>query len=292
MEIYQLRAFVAVAKHGSFTRAADELHLSQPTVSGQIKALEADLGVLLFDRTVGGVVLTNSGTQLLQRAEKLLVDVRGFIAHAKGLGAQASRVLRLGVPGDADTYRYIEMLSEMRAEHPHIGFEACHGLSGWVMNAIRKGDLDCGYFVGSVTESDVLATHLTTVTYRVVAPASWAEKLEGASWAEIVDVPWVWTPELGAPRRIATEMFREHGVEPRRATVADRESTVIELVAAGVGMALLAEKTAIRAIDQKSIIFWGNESRQTPVSFVCLAERQGDPAIQAAIATVTHVWSK
>jgi DNA-binding transcriptional LysR family regulator len=64
MELYQLRTFVTVAEEGHLTRAAERLHLSQPAVSGQIKALEQELEVRLFDRSVSGMELTASGREL------------------------------------------------------------------------------------------------------------------------------------------------------------------------------------------------------------------------------------
>ncbi|HVL76767.1 MAG TPA: LysR family transcriptional regulator, partial [Noviherbaspirillum sp.] len=223
MEIYQLRAFVAVARHGNFTKAASELHLSQPTVSGQIKALEEDLGVLLFERRASGVVTTATGAALLPKAEKLLADVRGFKAHARQMGAQLPAKILLGTVIDARFLRLGQFMSAMRARHPQVEIETHHGLSGWVMNAVRKGDLDCGFFVGPVRQADVTATLLTEMTYRIVAPCDWAVRIADAGWAEIAAMPWIWAPEEGSYPQIAMEMFREHGVEPNKVAVADRD---------------------------------------------------------------------
>ncbi len=73
MEIYQIRAFVTVARLGHLTRAAEALSLTQPAVSAQIKALEQSLGVALFERSAGRMVLARSGEALLPTAEALLV---------------------------------------------------------------------------------------------------------------------------------------------------------------------------------------------------------------------------
>ena len=68
MELYQLRTFAAVADEGHLTRASERLHLSQPAVSGHIKALEGELGVRLFERASTGMQLTAAGSELLERA--------------------------------------------------------------------------------------------------------------------------------------------------------------------------------------------------------------------------------
>ena len=66
MELYQLRTFAAVAELGHLTRAAEQLHISQPAVSAQVRALEEELGVVLFERSSSGMQLTPAGRQLLQ----------------------------------------------------------------------------------------------------------------------------------------------------------------------------------------------------------------------------------
>ncbi|HET9763875.1 MAG TPA: LysR family transcriptional regulator, partial [Casimicrobiaceae bacterium] len=72
MELSQLRAFVEIAKAGQLTRAAERLHLSQPALSGQLKALEEGLGISLFERTSTGMTLTPGGRSLLAEAERIL----------------------------------------------------------------------------------------------------------------------------------------------------------------------------------------------------------------------------
>ena len=76
MELYQLRSFAAIAELGQLTRAAEKLHVSQPAVSAQLKALEEKLGLTLFERTASGMVLTAPGARLLAEAEKVLTAAR------------------------------------------------------------------------------------------------------------------------------------------------------------------------------------------------------------------------
>lgn len=87
MELYQLRTFVTVAQQGHLTQAAELLHLSQPAVTAQIKALEEDMGMPLFDRSAGGVRLTRAGEELLPRAQSILTSSRDLLNHARGLRA-------------------------------------------------------------------------------------------------------------------------------------------------------------------------------------------------------------
>lgn len=290
MEIYQLRAFVSVAKHGNFTRAAKELHLSQPTVSGQIKALEEHLGLVLLERKAGGVVPTSGGLELLQRAEKILAEVRGLAAHAKDLGERVTGKLRMGTVIEAKLLRVGTLLSEMRIAYPNIEIETQHGLSGWVLSCVRNGELDCGFFVGPIADSDLHAIHLSTLNYRIVAPAAWAQKVADADWTEIAAMPWVWAPEQGSYPQLATEMFREHGVEPMKVASADRESTIINLVTAGVGLAMLRDSVALAAAETKELVIWKNGAKQANLSFVYMAERKGESVLIAATNIIQKIW--
>ena len=83
MELYQLRSFAAVAELGHLTRAAERLHISQPAVSAQIKALEDELGVTLFERVSSGMVLTSAGRKLLPAAEKVLDAAQALRSRAR-----------------------------------------------------------------------------------------------------------------------------------------------------------------------------------------------------------------
>ena len=96
MDLHQLRTFVAVAAAGHVTRAAEKLHLSQPTVSGHIKALEEELGVVLFDRIASGVTLTRSGRLLLEDAEKVIAASQHLRDHARALSGSLDARLGLG----------------------------------------------------------------------------------------------------------------------------------------------------------------------------------------------------
>lgn len=99
MDLRHLRYFVAIAEHGSFTKAAEVLHIEQPPLSQQIKSLETELGVQLFIRSRRGAVLTDFGEQLFEKAQTILRLEHQFHLLAKGLSLGEQGRLRIGMAG-------------------------------------------------------------------------------------------------------------------------------------------------------------------------------------------------
>ena len=100
MELYQLRSFAAVAELGHLTRAAERLHVSQPAVSAQSKALEDDLSVLLFERGAAGMTLTAAGRELLPDALRVIAAAQGLRSHALALRGELGGRVQLGSVAD------------------------------------------------------------------------------------------------------------------------------------------------------------------------------------------------
>src|SRR6266508_189471 len=131
----RLRAFAAVARTGSFSRAAEELYVSQPAVSKHVASLEAELGLLLVDRRRSGATLTPAGESLADyvlRAEALLANARRAIVAEPGTG-----VLALAASGIPGTYLLPQLLAELHAASPAIEVDFRVLTSGEVLALVR-----------------------------------------------------------------------------------------------------------------------------------------------------------
>ena len=179
MELYQLRTFAAVAEFGHVTRAAEKVHVSQPAVSAQIKALEEELGVPLFDRTPTGMVLTAPGKRLLALAERVLAAAQEFMGEARSLAGTVAGRLRLGTVADPESIRLGEFLSRAVDLHPLLELDVHHQVSGAAFESVRSGELDASFYFGSLTHPAVASLALHEVAYRVAAPAAWRDKVDG-----------------------------------------------------------------------------------------------------------------
>ena len=144
-DLAALRAFVAVAREGGVSRAAERLHLSQPAVSLQIKALGQQLGLVLFRRTPQGLVLTRDGAALLPLADRALAAVRDVGQAAERLQATVRGTLRIGTILDPDFTRLGAFLKELVEAAPQVATELRQSMSGDVLAQLVAGTLDVGY---------------------------------------------------------------------------------------------------------------------------------------------------
>ena len=147
MELYQLRSFVAIAQEGNLTRAAERVFTSAPAVSAQLKALEDELGVKLFERSARGMTLTAPGRRLLDEAERTLASASRLRSAADQIRGTAQGAVRLGTVTDPVTLRLGDVLVELAERHPQVSLQLRHGLSSQTLAGVRSGELDCAYML-------------------------------------------------------------------------------------------------------------------------------------------------
>ncbi len=142
MTLEQLRCLVALAEHGSFTRAAQALHLSQPALSLQIARLERELGVELLDRSQRPLRPTEVGERILHQARQVLEALEGIRALARGEAWAGP--LRLGVIPTVGPYLLPRLLPRFREAFPGVGLEVAELLTPAILAGLAEGRLDGG----------------------------------------------------------------------------------------------------------------------------------------------------
>ncbi|MEW6346074.1 MAG: LysR family transcriptional regulator [Pseudomonadota bacterium] len=298
MDLTLLRAFVTVANEGNLTRAAVQLHLTQPAVSLQIKHLQETLGLTLFTRTSHGLSLTRDGQALLPHAERALGAAGDVQRAAASLRHEVRGRLRIGTILDPEFLRLGGFLKQLVETWPHIETALRHGMSGWVLEQIRAGELDVGYYIGQPSEDDArdgTAFHAVTLThfqYRVLAPAGWKDRVKGArDWRTLAALPWIWTPPASAHHRLLSRRFADAGVKPVKVAEVDQEPSMLDLVKSGVGLTLARDAIAIAEAHAHALTIVEGVTVPTQLSFVTLAARQDDPAIAAALKLIEQQWA-
>lgn len=290
MELYQLRGFTVVAEVGNLTRAAERLHISQPALSAQIKGLEDELGVALFERSSSGMVLTAAGRRLLPDAEKVLAAALTLQTEARSLKGAVTGRARIGTVSDPDFIRVGELLSVAMERYPLLQIELHQGVSGEAYEQVRRGELDASFYFGTLAHPSVGGLRLGETAYRVVAPAQWCDRLAQADWAELAAMPWIMTPSISTHNQLVSELFRGRSVAPTQVVVADQEAVITELVVSGVGVALMREDLAREKEAAGEVCLWRDARVAAPLWFVYPAERAQDPVIAALLDLLRGVW--
>jgi DNA-binding transcriptional LysR family regulator len=291
MELYQLRTFAAVAEEGHLTRAAERLHVSQPAVSGQIKALEQEFEVRLFERSPAGMTLTVAGRELLPLAERVLTAADELKKSARRLSGEVAGTLRIGTVSNPESIRLGDLLAAAVKRHPRLELELQHEVSGAALEGVREGRLDASFYFGDAPGRDVTALRLREFVYCVTAPIAWAERIEAADWAEIAALPWILTPAISTHNVLVTRLFEQQGVEPpQRHVEADQESVIETLVVSGVGVSLMREESARARARAGEICIWTPARLRTTLWFVCAAGRESDPLLGALFGLLRETW--
>lgn len=291
MDVTQLRAFVAIAAEGNLTRAAERLHLTQPAVSLQLKALQSTLGLQLFTRTATGMVLTDDGAKLLPFAERVLLSVADFRQGADSLHSTLSGTLSIGTILDPEFIRLGGFLKRLVESYPQISTRLQHGMSGWVLQQVRSGALDAGFYLGTPSK-ECECQVLTSFNYYVLAPQGWKNRVAGRDWAALAKLPWIWTPPESAHNRLLGKVFARHKVTPHKVALVDQEPSMLDLVKSGIGLALVRESIALREAHAHGLVIADQVSVATELSFICQAKRRREPLIEAVFALLKSVWDR
>ncbi|CAG9243811.1 LysR family transcriptional regulator [Paraburkholderia caribensis] len=299
MDLTLLRAFIAVAREGNLTRAAAQLHLTQPAVSLQIKNLQQALGVTLFTRGSHGLSLTGHGHALIPYAERAVAAAQDVKRAAEALCNDVSGKLRIGTILDPEFLRLGLFLKRLVETWPQIRTTVRHGMSGWVLDNVRADKLDVGYYIedcaddkSSQSNDAVCALSLTEFQYRVLGPGSWKERLsEMRDWNALAALPWIWTPPDSAHQRLLSRCFDEAGCQPQTVAEVDQESSMLELVKSGVGLTLVRDSTALAAAHAHALTIVDGIALPARLCFVARRDRVEDPVIAAAFDLIKQQWA-
>ena len=291
MELYQLRSFAAVADSGHLTRAAEILHISQPALSAQIKALEDEFEVALFERTPNGMRLTAAGKKLLPEAEKTLYAAQTLRDEAQNMKGAVAGTVTVGTLSDPEIIRLGAFVSDAMNRYPMLQVQFHHEVSGAAFEHVRDGRLDASFYYGELTHPGVSGLLLREIAYRVAAPGAWANRIRNARWEDITHEPWILAPAISTHFQLAQELFRANGVMPTKIVEADNEAVISSLVLSGLGVALMREELALEKEAVGEICLWRDARLATTLQFIYLKEREHDPAVRALVNIVMGVWN-
>lgn len=257
MELKQLESFVAVVVYKSFTEAAKQLYISQPTISTHIQALEKELETKLIVRTTKSIELTKRGAELYECAVKML-DLRdGLLEKWRSWD---EKIIRLGVSTIPSAYILPEFLPKFCKEYPEVFFQSIQSDSKGIIEGVLDGHMDVG-LVGMEWEEEVLAcipfyedelVVITPVTEHFLALRKKEVPLE-----ELFKEPMILREKGSGTKKAADQFLEKQGISKDSLKVAaymNDPEAIKNSVAAGLGISIVSKKAAENMIREKRLL--------------------------------------
>ncbi|MBD7907622.1 LysR family transcriptional regulator [Sporosarcina gallistercoris] len=239
-----LNVFVTVAEKKNFSRAAEDLHMTQPAVSQYIRSLEETMDVRLLERTNKYVRLTKAG-EIVYHHAKEIVGLYGRMHHlVNDLSHEASGKLSIGASYTFGEYVLPHMLARLLVDYPRIQPEVTIGNTAEIADLIISRQLDVGIVEGRFKENQTLATQAFAEDRMILVASSdhpLALKTEMIEWRELEDLTWIIREEGSGTREAVEAVFERFSINPARTMQFSSTQPIKEAVEAGLGVSLLSE---------------------------------------------------
>lgn len=283
MELRRLRYFVTVAEELHFGRAAEKLHMSQPPLSIQIRALEGELGVMLLKRTQRHVSLTHAGQAFLQEARKILAQVEQAVLTTRRAGRGEIGELAVGFISVADYNLLPIVLREFRRRFPLVNLTLRESTTDIQIQDLIAGRIDVGFVLPPISASGIES--VAVLREPLIAALPQRHPL-AARPGKITLSKLAGSPFILFPRRMAPGLYdavvsfcRAAGFSPQVEQEAVQMQTIVSLVSAELGVALIPE--SLKNLQRAGVVYKALRER-SPMTEIHLAWRKGDdlPALK------------
>jgi len=241
MELRQLRYFLAVAATQNFTRAAETVHVSQPSLSIQIAALEDELGTKLFDRLGRKVALTQAGELFREHAGRVLRELEQAVQVVQELqGAQRGRLV-VGTVATVNSYLIPPLVSRFKQRFPGIHLQVHAQPSTEIVAGLLANRLDVGICLLPVTHARLTVVPLFDERLVLVAPANSPMKKPRLHMRELAGLPLVLMPVDYCLRKMVEAECAEARIQPQVVLEMTSPEGILQAVAGGAGFTILPE---------------------------------------------------
>lgn len=292
MELRHLRYFAAVAEELHFGRAARKLHISQPPLSMQIRALEEELGVTLLNRTQRSVSLTQAGNALLAEAKHILARVDQAILTTKRAGRGEIGELLVGFISVADYNVLPEVLREFRRRFPLVNLTLREATTDAQLRDLIAGRIDVGFVLPPVNEPALESVAILREPLIAALPEKHplARKPGKLALEKLKDAPFILFPRSNAPGLYddIVSCCKAAGFSPRVEQEAIQMQTIVSLVSAELGVALIP--ASMMHLRRTGVIYKELRGGSPPME-IHLVWRRGDdlPALRVFVDVATQV---
>ena len=277
MDFKQLQSFVAVVECMSFTRAAEQLFLSQPTISAHIRALEEELHTPLIIRTTKSIAITEKGKAIYQDAQAML-EIRERMIQS--CSAQEKRIIRIAASTIPASYLLPEILPEFGRLFPQIYFSIHRRDSKDVLEGVAQGRFDLGLSTMG-DDHRLMCQRVCRDRMILITPVSdhflRLSAMGEVSFEEMLSHPIILREKSETGQKQSDQVLARLGIDEKNLNVVARandQETVKNLVAGGMGVSLISKRAAQNFIDEKRILCF--ELPLQSEKNIYIAARKGD----------------
>jgi DNA-binding transcriptional LysR family regulator len=252
MNIQQLRTFVAVVEHGSFSEAARGLGITQPAVTMQIQSLESELGVTLLDRRYRRVDLTEAGSALLPYARRVLQELEEARTEIETMAGRVTGHLDIAASTTPGQYVLPRLLGSFLKQYPEVSVSLSVYDTAEVIERVEAGEAHIGMTGAEIPGARVLQEELGRDDLVMVCPPDhpFAKKV-GLVMEALTEESFVMREPGSGTRMVAEEEMRHHGVDPQELDVVLELGTneaVLSAVEGGLGIGIVSSWVAAKAL--------------------------------------------
>lgn len=283
MEIYQIKTFVTVAREGTIARASERLYLSQPTISGHIKAIEDTTGLTLFERTGRGMRLTSNGSRLLVKAEATLTAHRNLLEEASALKQYITGKLKIGASCESATEPLGRLLAVLSERAPGVDTEVDYfSNSKALLDTLIRGDIDgCFYIEDGEPPVNINTIEISRFGIFLAAPPGTLKHNPDTEpdWQALAQKTWIRPHAQTCCGKVSEKLFQQHNFRPKNMITIDRENVMRALIAGGVGIGLVHTDTAREACMNGEIELVCEVEKSVKVMFAYLPGQKENPLL-------------
>jgi DNA-binding transcriptional LysR family regulator len=269
----RLQVFHTVARLLSFTKAADNLHMTQPAVTFQVRQLEEYFNTRLFDRTHNRISLTEAGRRVYEYADKIFLLYDDMEGSVRELTGDVSGVLMIGASTTIAEYMLPALLGDFKAKYPHVGIRLKVSNTDAIVSMVEDNEIDLGVVEAPVANKN-LVVELCRVDrlVAVLAPAHPLAERDRVAVSELLQFPYIAREEGSGTREVMQEYLRAAGLS------SSQLNTIMELgspeavkgaVEAGMGVSVLSRTTVNKELRLGTLVAVPLEPPlERPFSFV------------------------
>jgi DNA-binding transcriptional LysR family regulator len=236
----QLRVFRSVAEGRNFSRAGDQVGLSQPAVSRSILELEGQLGLKLLDRTTREVVLTEAGHSLAARLERVLDELDQTLQDVAGLASARGGKVRVASSPTLSANLMPACIAACTAQAPGIQFLLLDRIQQDVLDSVRSGEVDFGVVIEPSEADDLHCESILNDPFVLVLPPSHKlARKASVRWSALDGQPLVLLDHASGSRRLIDQALARHGAHCEVKQQLGHPTTVFRMVEAGIGISVM-----------------------------------------------------